>query len=182
MTHRGWSAARVAGVLALATVAGLVYLRDPLWIGSVTSGLRPWEEDPPGTRFRWTAGRASLFVAADAPGIVLPLRSVFAGPVDVEVRADDRWLATVHLSDPATWVRPVLPLSGHAARRYHRRIDLRVSRVVPPFMLGVMVGEVRVVPTAPAGSARLESALESAAAVRLASGWDSRPRRPTRSP
>jgi hypothetical protein len=46
----GAAAALIASALALG------YLYDPPWIGGVTSGLRPWEERPPGTLFRWTAG------------------------------------------------------------------------------------------------------------------------------
>jgi hypothetical protein len=139
------SIARSVALAAVVLVA-LVYLRDPPWIGGLTSGLLPWEEDA-GIRFRWTAGRATLFVPGDAMTITVPLRSVFAGPgggpVEVEIRADDRWLATVHLTDPNAWVKTTLPIGRRSTRRRFRRIDLRVSRVVPPFMLGVMVGEVR---------------------------------------
>ncbi len=53
----------VAIVPALAgVVASAAYLHDPPWAGRLTSGMRTWEEDPPGTRFRWTTGRASFFV------------------------------------------------------------------------------------------------------------------------
>jgi hypothetical protein len=133
-------------LLGVAVIGALAYLRDPVWVGGITSGLRPWEEDPPGTRFRWTAGRATFFVPADIAVVTVPLRAVFAGPdgtaVDVEIRADDRWLATVHLTEPDAWVRTTLPIGRRVERRRYRRIDLRVNRVVPPFMLGVMVGEV----------------------------------------
>src|SRR5262249_42090345 len=44
--------------MCVALAAGLAYLRDPPWAERVTSGLGQWEEDPPGTRFRWTVGRA----------------------------------------------------------------------------------------------------------------------------
>jgi len=121
-----------------------IVLRDPAWVGGVTSGLRPWEEDPAGTRFRWTAGRGSFFIPSDAAAVTLPLRAVFPGPggapVTVDVSVDDRFLATIALRDPNEWVRPRLPVARATSRRY-RRVDLRVNRVVPPFMLGVMVGE-----------------------------------------
>jgi hypothetical protein len=134
--------------VVVVAAAGLAYLRDPPWIGAMTSGLGRWEEDPPGTRFRWTQGRASFFVPADAAAITIPLRAVFPGPLGgavlVDVRADDRWLATIRLPQPDAWVLTTLPLGGRAPTRRHRRIDLRVNRVVPPFMLGVMVGEVRI--------------------------------------
>jgi hypothetical protein len=132
--------------IALALVAGAVYLHDPPWAGRVTSGLRSWEEDPPGTRFRWTFGRATFFIPSEATAMTLPLRSVFpgpgGGPVAVDVRVDDRFLATIRLTDPAAWVRPVLPVGRQPTSRRYRRVDLRISRVVPPFMLGVMTGDV----------------------------------------
>jgi hypothetical protein len=138
--------ARVSrALLALLIVAAIAaYLRDPPWAARVTSGLRGWEQDPPGTFFRWTNGRATFFIPSDAAAMTLPLRSVFAGPdgkpVTVDVSVDGRWLATVELDDPRAWVRPLLPL-GRAPKRRYRRVDLHVSRVVPPFMLGVMVGD-----------------------------------------
>ena len=42
------------------------------------------------------------------------------------------------LSDPEEWVRATVPLTPAAGRRRFRRIDLRVSRVVNPYVLGVM--------------------------------------------
>jgi hypothetical protein len=132
--------------LVIAMLATVVYLRDPPWVGRMTSGLRSWEEDPPGTRFRWTFGRATFFIPSDATAMMLPLRSVFPGPdgaaVTVDVRVDDRWLATIQLTDPGAWVRPLLPIGRRATNRRYRRVDLRISRVVPPFMLGVMTGDV----------------------------------------
>jgi hypothetical protein len=131
---------------ALAVFAAAFYLYDPPWAGSVSSGFRPWEEDPPGTRFRWTAGRASFFVSSDATSMTLPLRAVFPGPAGglttVDVRVDARWLATIALPDPDAWVRTRLPLGRPAGRRHFRRVDLKVNRVVGPFVLGVMTGEV----------------------------------------
>ena len=178
MTRRHWLALTLGGA-----GGALLYLRDPSWVGGISSGLRPWEEDPPGTRFRWTAGRAAFFVPARAAAITVPLRSVFAGPVDVEILADDRWLTTVRLVDPAAWVQTTLPMGGRQTRRRYRRIDLRVSRVVPPFMLGVMVGEVRIADAiGPRAQARFESASESAGAGRPVSGWDTPARRPTENP
>jgi hypothetical protein len=132
--------------IALALLALAAYLYDPPWTARITSGLRSWEEDPPGTRFRWTFGRATFFIPSDATAMTLPLRSVFpgdtGGPVAVDVRIDDRFLATIQLTDPAAWVRPLLPIGPRPTSRRYRRVDLRISRVVPPFMLGVMAGEV----------------------------------------
>jgi hypothetical protein len=128
-------------------VCGLAYLHDPPWLGEVTSGMLRWEEDPPGTRFRWTMGRASFFVPSDAMTMTLPLRAVFAGPngrpVIVRVSVDDRWLADIELPRPDEWVRPSLPLPRTATSRSFRRVDLHISRTaVGPFILGVMTGPI----------------------------------------
>lgn len=142
MTRR-WIA---TAAIALTMAATLAYLYDPPWIGDVTSGMRAWEEDPPGTRFRWTTGRGTFFIPADATEMTLPLRAVFPGPnggaVKVEVRDDGKLVGTIDLSDPNQWVRSRMSLPRHAGRRRTRRIDLSVSRVVPPFTLGVMTGVV----------------------------------------
>jgi hypothetical protein len=118
------------------------YLHDPPWAGDVSSGMRDWEEDPPGTRWRWTSGYGSFFVPSDATAMSMPLRGAFPGRVYVDVSVDDRWLARIVLSDPDRWQRTRLPLSRRDIHRRFRRIDLRVSRVVQPFNLGVQVGEV----------------------------------------
>jgi hypothetical protein len=60
----------------------------------------------------------------------------------VDIRVDDRWLATIALPDPAAWVRPAFPLGRRSTRRRYRRVDLRIDRVVGPYILGVMTGEV----------------------------------------
>ena len=143
MTRRRWIA---AACIVVAAAAALAYLRDPLWIGDVTSGFRPWEEDPPGTVFRWTAGRATFFVPSSAATMTLPLRAVFPGPngtpVRVAIREDGDLLGTIDLTAPDAWVAPTLTLKPMPGGRRFRRIDLSVSRVVPPFTLGVMTGRV----------------------------------------
>jgi hypothetical protein len=133
------------GVGAAALVAALVYLYDPPWAGRITSGLQPWEENPRGTFFRWTLGRACFFIPATATWIMLPVRSVFPGPgghpVSVEIRVDDRFLATIELVDPQAWVRTELPLGPRRSRRSVRRIDLRVSRAFGERRFGVITGQ-----------------------------------------
>jgi hypothetical protein len=137
------SAAWTAALLATAALLG--YLYDPGWMGGVTSGLRPWEEYPKGTLYRWTAGRATFFVPSNVSTMTVPLRAVFPGPngapVEVEIRDDGRLLQTIELADPDAWVRKTLPLKRYTGHRRFRRIDLHVSRVVPE-SLGVMTGEV----------------------------------------
>ena len=126
-------------------LGALAWLRDPPWVGGMSSGFRGWEEDPPGTRWRWTLGRASFFVPSDATSLTLPVRALFpiAGgtPVVVRVSADDRFLADVVLTDGREWVRPLMPLPRRSNGRRYRRIDLHVSRTVGPFLLGVQMGE-----------------------------------------
>ena len=135
----------VCAVLLFTGVAA--YLHDPPWAGGITAGMRDWEEDPPGTRFRWTSGHANLFVPSDATAMTLPLRAGWFpgrvnGPVTVEVSVDDRWLATIDLRDPNAWERRTLPLPRRPSHRRFRRVDLRVSRVVGFYNLGVQVGPI----------------------------------------
>jgi hypothetical protein len=135
---------RVAAVLVVLAGA-LAYLHDPPWAGRVTSGLREWEENPPGTFYRWTTGRASFFVPASARAITLPLLAIFPGPggtpVRVEIRVDNRFLANIELADPKQWVRPELPLGRQRGHRRFRRVDLFVSRVVGERLYGVVTGQ-----------------------------------------
>jgi hypothetical protein len=130
MTRASWIKA-AAGLLIVAGVLG--YLYDPPWMGGVTSGLRPWEQDPPGTLFRWTAGRATFFVPSNVATMTVPLRAVFPGPngapVMVELRDDDRLLMTIELSDPNAWVRTTVPLKRHTDnRRFRRHRPARLAR------------------------------------------------------
>jgi hypothetical protein len=131
--------------VAVLVAGAAIYLRDPPWIGGVTSGLRGWD-GPPGERFRWTSGHASFFVPSGTTAMTLPLKAVFpsanSGPVSVDVSVDDRWLATVKLTDPSVWVRQTLPLPRRPTLRRFRRIDLRVSRTAGQFNRGVQLGEI----------------------------------------
>jgi hypothetical protein len=123
-------------------VATLAYLRDPPWIGEVTSGLRDWDYGVPGHVIRWTNGRASLFIPSSATAVMIPMRSGFpapgGGPVIVQVLVDGRFLATITLPDPAEWVSHQLPLGNRPTSRRFRRIDLHVNRVIQERLLGVM--------------------------------------------
>ena len=136
----------VAALIWVVVVATVVYLHDPPWMGRVTVGLRDWEQAPDGTRYRWTTGRASFFVPSGAASMTVPIRSVFpgpgGGPVTVDISVDDRWLATIALPDPVSWVRPTFPLRFRPTSRRHRRVDLLVSRMVGTSNRGVQIGEV----------------------------------------
>lgn len=134
-------------VTSIVLIAGAAwYFYDPPWIGQVTSGLRDWEEDPPGTRFRWTAGRASFFVPSGATEMTLPLRAVFppsgSAPVTVKLSVDDRWLADIVLTDVTAWTRTTVPLPRRETRRRYRRVELRVNRTAGLYNLGVQIGEI----------------------------------------
>jgi hypothetical protein len=138
-------------VLGAVFITGIAwYLYDPPWVANVTSGMRDWEEDPPGTRFRWTSGHASFFIPSSATEMTLPMRAPLPPPdgssVTVRVSVDDRFLTDIVLNDPRAWVTPTLPLPLHVSRRRHRRVDLRVSRTAEYFNLGVQVGEARLRP------------------------------------
>jgi hypothetical protein len=110
--------------------------------------MRPWEEDPPGTHFRWTTGRASFFVPSKASEMTVPVRALFPGrndrPVVVSVRVDDQLMFDVELRHPTEWEPITTPLPHKASSRRYRRVEVRVNRVVGPFNLGVQLGEVRV--------------------------------------
>jgi hypothetical protein len=134
-------------VLVAAIAGGAWYLYDPPWTARVTSGMRDWEEDPPGTRFRWTDGHGAFFVPSAATTMTLPIKAWFPGPngepVRVTVAVDDRWLADIVVRNPQEWESTTLPLPRRLTRRRYRRIDLRVSRTMKQFNLGVAVGDVR---------------------------------------
>jgi hypothetical protein len=121
-------AALVAGVAAL--VAALAYLRDPPWLISLTSGMRPPSVDATGRMYRWMGGHASLFVPADARLVSIPLRATFDHPGDspiaVAITLDDRPVDRVVLSDPQ-WHVSTIRLPPRGSRRV-RRVDIRADR------------------------------------------------------
>lgn len=133
-------------VPALLLVAALAYLRDPPWLGEVTSGFSTWREDEAGRRFRWTTrSRASMYVPADAVLVTLPLRLGAARqdgePVRTSVAIDGRVFATVSLDDPARWVPVSFSLPRTASRHRAVRVEILVPRLVGRDHLGVQVGE-----------------------------------------
>ena len=119
----------IAIVLVAAGVcASLAYLRDPPWLLSVTSGMRPWESDVDGRRVRWMGGHASLFVPSDARSVTIPLRTTFGPgdpPVTATISIDDRAVDRIVLED-AEWHSSRVRLPPRGTRRV-RRIDIRVD-------------------------------------------------------
>jgi hypothetical protein len=139
-----------AVVTMIALASGLAYLRDPVWLGGITSGLQPWRVDTDNERCRWTTGRASFFVPSTAEQLTLPFRAIEPRsdhPVTVDISVDGRWLATVDIPDrpkpqSLEWVRTTLPLPRQATSRRFRRVDLRVHRQIKGFHEGVQMGEI----------------------------------------
>jgi hypothetical protein len=136
------------GLLALGW--GAVYLHDPPWVKDLSFGLRPWAADAKGERFRWTMGRGSFFVPADATAMTLKVRShkpFPPGPITVDIAVDDRPLTTISLPDPRTpdpdeWVLTTIPLPRRQTARHFRRVDLRVRHWLDSYYLGVHLGEI----------------------------------------
>jgi hypothetical protein len=117
-------------LLAAAVIAAAGYLRDPPWLLSMTSGLRSWESDRDGRKFRWMGGHASLFVPSVARAVEIPLHTTFDSPADwpvtVDLAIDDRPGDRLVLSD-REWHTILLRLPPAGSRRV-RRIDIRVDR------------------------------------------------------
>lgn len=136
-------------VLSVAAFVGaLGYLRDPAWLIHVSSGFGRWQQDRTGTRFRWTRGRASFFVPADARLVRVPLRAlhrtVELQPFLVRIDVDDRFASLVRLPDEA-WTEAniwIVPARGRWQRRVVR-LDLHIDRTWGDRSLGVQVGEVK---------------------------------------
>lgn len=128
----------------LVAIAVLIWLRDPSWLAGMESGLGAWEVEPDGTRYRWTAGRASFFVPADASEVRIPLRvPVQPGdwPVIVSVALDGRPVDRFRIASDE-WHASRLRLPPRGSRRF-RRIEIHVDRTRQGDR-GVQVGEVKV--------------------------------------
>ena len=134
-------------LLALGVGVLLAYLRDPPWLGRVTSGFGRWEQNGAGVRFHWMGGRASFFVPADAESLEIPLHALFppsnSEPFIVDIAVDGRQATQVVLRDER-WVTAKLPIrSARQARRF-RRIDLRANRTWSERSVSVQVGDVTI--------------------------------------
>jgi hypothetical protein len=129
-------------VISLA-IALLAYLRDPPWLATYASGLRPWQQDAAGgPRYRWSGGHASFFVPSAAEAVVIPVSTEFGrgdSPMVVTFFVDDRPSAQVTLVDEG-WQMVTLRLPRKGSRRV-RRIDVRTN-VTRDDNHGVRVGEV----------------------------------------
>ena len=134
--------------LSLAALCGLLlYLRDPPWLGNVTSGFHHWELDSVGVRFRWMGGRASFFVPAGASRVEIPFHALFpAGPSDpflIDVRIDDKRVTQIILGEGG-WITATVPIRTTPTSRKFRRVDLYANRTWSEQSLSVQVGDVKV--------------------------------------
>jgi hypothetical protein len=59
----------------------------------------------------------------------------------LKLAVDDRSIATIELRNQSEWARPILRLPRQTGSRRYRRVDVRVSRVVGFYNLGVEIGE-----------------------------------------
>ena len=120
----------VGGALLLASA--LAYLRDPPWLLTLTSGMRPWETDDTGARARWMGGHASFFVRSDARTIEIPLRTSFetsdTWPVTVAITIDDRPADRLVLAGLA-WQRSTIRLPAPGSRHDRTRHDNRGAQI-----------------------------------------------------
>jgi hypothetical protein len=135
----------LTAVVLLSTAAAILYLRDPPWLISYTTGLRAWERADDGTRFRWSVSHASFFVPSDAGTVLLPVSTTFAAgddkPMLVTITIDDERAARVLLED-AQWKQVTLTLPKPGSRRV-RRVDVRTSLTREDYR-GVRIGELKV--------------------------------------
>jgi hypothetical protein len=142
-SHPAWIG--IVGVGVITAVALLAALRDPPWLGSVTSGLSPWIDAGAVGRVRWTTGHATFYVPSDAAIIVIPIRAVrltddvLALVLDVQV--DGRPVHRVRLENEQ-WRRVRIAVGLLRRVRRVRRIEIRVSRTAGRSWRGVQVGEV----------------------------------------
>lgn len=134
----------LTGVMLLSIAAAILYLRDPPWLISYTTGLRAWERAEDGTPFRWSTSHASFFIPSDAGTVLLPVSTTFGAggdkPMLVTITIDDGRAARVLLED-AQWKQVALTLPRPGSRRV-RRIDVRTS-LTREDNRGVRLGELK---------------------------------------
>lgn len=119
----------LTAVVVLGVAGALVYLRDPPWLISYTTGLRAWERAEDGTAFRWSTSHASFFVPADAGAVRIPVSTTFGAdddaPLLISVAIDDVRVARV-LLETAQWHYIAITLPEPGGRRV-RRVDIRAT-------------------------------------------------------
>jgi hypothetical protein len=135
----------IVGVIVVTAVVLLAALRDPPWLGGVTSGLSPWIDAGDGGRVRWTTGHATFYVPSDAASIVIPIRAVRLTddllPLVVDLQVDGRLVQVVRFENEQ-WRRVRIAVGLLRRVRRVRRIEIRVSRTHAQSWRGVQLGAV----------------------------------------
>ena len=128
----------------------LAWLRDPPWVGGVTSGLGPVAADVDGRPVRWTRGHAVFYIPSSAVTLAIPLRVHRPRrgflPVTVRVSIDDAFVDEIVIADELWHVSNVAVGRLRATSRRYRRVDLRLSRTWGPQLAGVLLGQVTTAP------------------------------------
>lgn len=127
----------------------LVWLRDPPWVGRVTSGLGPVVADIDGRPVRRTRGHAVFYIPSSAATLAIPLRAhrIRRGfLLTVRVSIDDALVDEIVIADERWHVSKVAVGRLRATSRRYRRVDLRLSRTWGPRLAGVLLGQVTTAP------------------------------------
>jgi hypothetical protein len=128
----------------------LAWLRDPPWVGGVTSGLGPVVADVDGRPVRRTRGHAVFYIPSSAATLAIPLRAHRPRrgflPVTVRVSIDDALVDEIVIADEQWHVSKVAVGRRRATSRRYRRVDLRLSRTWGPQLAGVLLGQVTTAP------------------------------------
>jgi hypothetical protein len=144
---------RARVTIALCTVllaVLLAWLRDPPWVGRMTSGLGPFVADVDGRPVRWTRGHAVFYIPSSAATVAIPLRAHRPRrgflPVTVRVSIDDALVDEIAIADERWHVSQVAVGRRRQTWRRHRRVDLRLSRTWGLEQKSVLLGEVTTEP------------------------------------
>jgi hypothetical protein len=128
----------------------LAWLRDPPWVGGVTSGLGPVIADVDGRPVRWTRGHAVFYIPSSTTTLEIPLRAHRRRrgflPVTVRVSIDDTFVDEIVIADEQWHMSKVAVGRRRATSRRYRRVDLRLSRTWGPQLRGVLLGPVTTAP------------------------------------
>jgi hypothetical protein len=141
MTRMRWA---IVVVVVTSLGVGLAYLRDPPWLATMTSGMRPWTTAADGVRYRWVGSHSSFFVPSTATAVSIPMRATFdtpgEWPITATISIDDRPADQVTMRDER-WRIIEFRLPRGSSRR-HRRIDIRLDRTRHDNH-GVQIGEIQ---------------------------------------
>jgi len=150
---RQWMVASMAVVLLFSIPARVAQEAREVDMTRIAYGFHAWEEDPTGTRFRWTGRRARLHVAGEALFVDIPLRAPIENlehPLDVDVFLDGLPSVRVRLVDNS-WQQAHVEIPPDEEKLF-RQIEVLVGRTFIPRdsvpdstdsrELGVQVGEV----------------------------------------